>query len=100
VQALAHPERAVGPALTEATGTTGGAIRAREQRATAWPWLAVVGGLVSAGCGAVGLTRAGRWPGPARRYEAAPESGAGPAAGADTALDDWNALSRGEDPTR
>jgi uncharacterized membrane protein (TIGR02234 family) len=63
--------------------------------ATAWPWLAVVGGLVAIACGGVTVCVGGRWAGLGRRYDA---PGATPAPVDDDAFR-WAALDRGEDPT-
>lgn len=102
LRVLADPDSALAPALTAATGTRGGAVQ--DVAVTPWPVLAAVAGqLVGAGA-VVALARGRRWPGPSRRYERAGASaGAGAAAASSpasgSALDDWNAVSRGEDPT-
>jgi hypothetical protein len=58
-----------------------------------WAWLGVSGGVV-AGLGSLAVAaRAGRWPEPRRRFEA-------PAPGSRRPEDPWDALDRGEDPTR
>jgi len=59
-----------------------------------WAWLGVAGGVVAV-VGSLAVTaRAGRWPQPRHRFEA-PASGR-PRRGEDL----WEALDRGEDPTR
>jgi hypothetical protein len=59
-----------------------------------WAWLGVAGGVV-AGLGSLAVAaRAGRWPEPRRRFEA-PAPGRPP-----RPEDPWDALDRGEDPTR
>jgi uncharacterized membrane protein (TIGR02234 family) len=63
--------------------------------ATAWPWLAASGGVLTAAAGGLTVARGSRWPGMSRRYEAAP-AGATPAA-QDRGM--WEALNRGDDPT-
>jgi uncharacterized membrane protein (TIGR02234 family) len=76
--------------------------------ATAWPWLAVAGGVLTAGAGGLAATRGRRWPGMSRRYEASEARGATPAgAGAGATRGHpgqgtrgmWEALDRGDDPT-
>ena len=58
-----------------------------------WAWLGVAGGVVAA-LGSLAVTaRAGRWPEPRRRFEAR-------APARRRTEDPWDALDRGEDPTR
>jgi hypothetical protein len=57
---------------------------------TAWPWLAVLGLLVTVAAGVLVLVRGRGWSGLSRRFDA-------PAAAAHD--DAWTALDRGEDPT-
>jgi uncharacterized membrane protein (TIGR02234 family) len=74
---------------------------ATSSHATAWPWVAVVGGVVTATAAAVAWWRAPAWPEMSTRYDA-PGGGAGQAAQgetADTARDMWRALDEGRDPT-
>lgn len=66
--------------------------------ATGWLAVCLVGGLVLAAAGALAVVRGPRWAALSRRYEP-------PAARADPAADSgeraaWEALDRGEDPTR
>jgi uncharacterized membrane protein (TIGR02234 family) len=120
IAVLHSPGDAVEPAVATATGTVGRPLDG-VATATGWPVLCVVGALLVAGGGAVGLIRGPTWPGPSRRYERA--VGAGPAAppGAavprsaasagspaplasatserDERLDAWDRLSSGDDPT-
>jgi uncharacterized membrane protein (TIGR02234 family) len=72
---------------------------------TAWPWFALLGGLLLAAGGLLTLVRGRSWPTMGARYEA-PAGGAAPAprkkpAGAvrETPAELWKALDRGEDPT-
>ncbi|WP_031069070.1 TIGR02234 family membrane protein [Streptomyces sp. NRRL WC-3742] len=62
----------------------------------AWPWLAVVGGLLLAVAGLLTLRYGRGWPAMGSRYEAPTRKGP---AKADTPADLWKALDRGEDPT-
>ncbi|WP_426624212.1 Trp biosynthesis-associated membrane protein [Leifsonia sp. McL0607] len=148
---LADPLRAVGGAITSATGVAGEASLRRLVESTTtefWPWFAVVGGVIVALAGIAAIVFVRAWPGPSRRYQArfAGEDGrsaeeavgelagddhdepalAGDAADAgdegdddearaaaegdtpeaptaldrDAAIDSWDELSRGDDPTR
>nr|WP_269204436.1 Trp biosynthesis-associated membrane protein [Motilibacter deserti] len=60
---------------------------------SAWPWVAVVAGLVLAAAGFVAVARSGRWAALGARYDA-PDGGRRAAP-----KDAWAALDRGEDPT-
>lgn len=65
-----------------------------------WPWVAVLGAVLCTAAGLLTFVRAGAWPGMSARYER-PDTALPPPpeAKADTALDQWRALDRGEDPT-
>lgn len=105
--ALEHPLDAVAAAVTSATGLSGtdaitGLVMAIA--GTAWPWLTVVAGVLMALGGAVTLVTSHRWRRSGRRYR----TGAVPATGADAgaatsrphdAIDSWDDLSHGDDPT-
>jgi uncharacterized membrane protein (TIGR02234 family) len=82
-----------GAALGTASGT------ASAIRHTGWGWAAVLGSLLVALSGAAAVLRGSRWPGMSARYEA--PAGAAPRAvtAEDSALEQWRALDRGEDPT-
>jgi len=82
-----------GAALGTASGT------ASEISHTAWGWVAVLGSLVFALAGAAAVLRGPSWPGMGARYEApaAPAPRVGTAD--DSALEQWRAMDRGEDPT-
>lgn len=130
--ALADPVKAVAPAVTDATGVAGAAPTAElvaSVDATAWPWLAVAGGVLVFIAGVAALVTGGRWPGSSRRYsttrlveaDAGVTDGGGRSDGAasvaddggesalpetdarrrasDRAVDAWDELSRGDDPT-
>ncbi|HSA49245.1 MAG TPA: TIGR02234 family membrane protein [Yinghuangia sp.] len=64
---------------------------------TVWPWITLIGGLLIAAGGLVVVARGRNWPGMGSRYEA---PGARAPRRAATSADMWNALDRGEDPTR
>jgi hypothetical protein len=75
----------------------GGGIR------PAWPVVCLAGAAVVAAGGAVGAVRGAAWPGLGRRYERTTLRSAEPApADGETGAsrDLWDALDRGEDPTR
>lgn len=117
--AFTHPTAAVAATVTEATGITGEAAVSAlvaEIDATAWPAITLVGWIVLFAAGSLTLATAHRWRGSGRRYRTdAPAAGA-PASGATgasasapstaptasrphDAIDSWDELSRGEDPT-
>ncbi|AAT88975.1 hypothetical protein ATY41_02200 [Leifsonia xyli subsp. xyli] len=135
LSALGDPVRAVGPAITSATGIAGEvSVRGLVDGLGAlfWPWLAVAGGLIIALASATAIVSLRAWPGPSRKYQtrfagedgrpaedvlaeeaARAQAAAGPAPGAEaalpaepapldrgTAIDSWDELSRGDDPTR
>jgi len=109
-------------AVSTATGITGDAsVHALIARIdpSAWPVLAIVAGVLVGLGSLAALVTGGRWPGGSRRYDAARGSGAlrfedadGPASArtrgsakkpeerpGDSAVDDWDELTRGDDPT-
>lgn len=125
---LADPVAAVGPAVTEATGVAGAAPTAAlvaSATATFWPAVAIVSGVLVLAAGALVLATGLAWPASSRRYSdarrprfadespadapeghevPAPDGAAGSPgaqhAASDQAIDDWDDLSRGDDPTR
>lgn len=109
--AFATPISAVSASVTEATGITGtravGDLVA-SITPTPWPFITLVAWVVLAAGGILILVTARRWGSADRRYRAegdapartAGADGARPAdAARDTAIDSWDDLSRGEDPT-
>ncbi|MCX4749667.1 TIGR02234 family membrane protein [Kitasatospora sp. NBC_01287] len=69
---------------------------------TAWPWVALLGGLLLAAAGLLTLLRGRAWPSMGSRYDApvAKKSAAAKPAGAvSSPAELWKALDRGEDPT-
>jgi hypothetical protein len=63
--------------------------------ATAWPWIALVGGLVALATGVFATIASGGWPAMGRRYESAGAASRGPIT--ETSL--WDRLDEGDDPT-
>lgn len=109
---LADPIGSVSAAVTEATGVAGAAPTAElvaSAAATPWPWVAVLGGIVLVIAALAVLVTGRRWPASSRRYsdsrladDTAGAAGAAPSAerpASDRAIDDWDGLSRGDDPT-
>nr|WP_179435480.1 Trp biosynthesis-associated membrane protein [Microbacterium pseudoresistens] len=93
------PLSAVSPALTEATGLAGQQALSRVVDGitpTAWPWLALVGWAVVLLAAVIVLISARRWRRGGRRFE----STARPSDGPVDAVESWDELSGGTDPTR
>jgi uncharacterized membrane protein (TIGR02234 family) len=88
------------PAVEELVGRAMGAVGASDVQVslTGWPWLAVVSGVLVAAAGVWTVLRARSWSGPTSRYDA--PSARADHTGTDDPPDTWDALSRGEDPTR
>jgi hypothetical protein len=82
-------------AIIAATGIGGDALLTGVRGATvsAWPLVAAVAGLLAALLGTVVLFRSSRWPAGGRRFRAEPGR-----VSADP-VDEWDALTRGTDPT-
>ncbi|GAB2837041.1 Trp biosynthesis-associated membrane protein [Microbacterium insulae] len=100
---FAHPVGAVASTVTEATGITGAAAVAELVSAitpTPWPVLTLATTVVLAGAGVFTLATAHRWRGSGRRYRTDEARAAAPATSRPhDAIDSWDDLSRGEDPT-
>lgn len=107
LQALTDPAAASASAITAATGIAGSEsveLGLRAATLTAWPFLALVSGVLMAIAGVLIVVTAGRWPGATSRYQAVRMQ---PADGSETdggdatsrAVDSWDDLSRGGDPT-
>jgi uncharacterized membrane protein (TIGR02234 family) len=112
---LADPVAAVSAAVTDATGVSGSAPTAAlvaSVTATLWPALAIVGGALLVLAGVTVLVTGTRWPASSRRYGGArltddadahadrdPATAHGERPASDRAIDDWDGLSRGDDPT-
>lgn len=100
-----HPIDAVASTVAEATGLTGtetvrGLVASLTM--TPWPYLTVVTAVLVAAGGILTLATAHTWTGAGRRYRTTPEPVAGGAASSrpHDAIDSWDDLSRGDDPTR
>jgi hypothetical protein len=97
VLALADPVKAATASISDATGVAGSdavAALVANVSITAWPWVATVAGALLVLLGGVVVGSAARWPGSGRKYSAvriAAEDG--------SAVDDWDSLSDGNDPT-
>lgn len=105
---LADPVASVSPAVTDATGVAGAEPTAElvaSVTATVWPVLAIIGGALLVLAGLAVLVTGTRWPASSRRYSdsrmAADGAAVTPAErpDSDRAIDDWDGLSRGDDPT-
>jgi len=105
------PAAAIETVVTAATGRSGGT--GVTATVTAWPWLGVVSGLLVALGGALAVARARSWSGLSSRFDTpatvARGDGGDGGDGVPTRrpIDDgsdpgqaWDALTRGEDPTR
>jgi hypothetical protein len=100
--AFAHPVSAVARTVTDATGITGNAAVAQLIASTAstpWPGVALAVSVVLALAGVFVLVTARGWRSAGRRYRTAPTASAS-ATGPLDAVDSWDDLSRGDDPTR
>lgn len=111
--AVDTPVASYAPVVTEATGLGGAGPVAQSVTAltaTVWPILAALGGLLVAGGGAWTCATARRWRSRTRRYESVQRGSPGPTRSAGhrsatpgerpaDAIDDWDDLSRGDDPT-
>lgn len=90
------PVAAVTPVVAAETGvgTLAGPVTT-----TLWPWLAVAAGVLDVVAG-LWFVRASRaWSGPSRRHEVAPSRTSAGVAGEPDERSDWDALSRGDDPS-
>ncbi|HKT56246.1 MAG TPA: Trp biosynthesis-associated membrane protein [Microbacterium sp.] len=99
--AFTHPVGAVARVVTTATGITGDASVAKliaQNVATPWPYVTAVLWLVLVATGVFVLATARRWRSTGRRYRT-DATGRQPSAGPLDAVESWDDLSRGEDPT-
>lgn len=103
--AILDPVSASSSTISSATGVAGDksiAALVTAQSATAWPWIALVGGVLVILLAIAMVVTARSWPGSSsRKYQAtrmAPAENTS-APRQRTAVDDWDALSGGDDPT-
>lgn len=97
-----RPASAVVSTVTTATGISGTTSVATLVSAidlTAWPVFALLGWVVLILAGGLTLTTARRWRGSGRKYRTGSTRPAAEDAAALDAVDSWDDLSRGEDPT-
>jgi len=106
VLALADPVGVSAAAVTAATGLAGTeSTRSAVSSAalTFWPFLALAAGILMLLVGLVVCVTARRWPGPTTRYESTrlePVTDSSTTQGRPRdAVDDWDGLTRGDDPT-
>lgn len=90
------PVSAITPVVAAETGvgTLAGPVTT-----SVWPWLAVAVGIVDAAAGVWFVRASRRWSGPSQRHEAARDGAAPPTAREPDERSDWDALSRGDDPS-
>ncbi len=101
--AIDRPLEAIASTVTDTTGLTGSeAVTSLVQSTTvtAWPWAALAGWLLVAAGGVLTLVTARSWQRGGRRYRTAEaaDTDASPTRPHD-AIDSWDDLSRGADPT-
>ncbi len=99
---LTRPVSAVAAAVTATTGITGhDAIAAlvADIGLTAWPWLSLAGAVLLCAAAVFAVVTARTWRTAGRRYGAAARTPAPAATGPLDAVDSWDELSRGDDPT-
>ncbi|MFL6100651.1 MAG: Trp biosynthesis-associated membrane protein [Actinomycetales bacterium] len=101
VRVLVDPRGAAEEALRRATGRTGD-VSATTHVSGLWPWVALVSAALVVLAGATTIVRGRGWSGLSDRYDAPTSVPAGETASAtvEESDDAWDALSRGEDPTR
>lgn len=98
VLALADPIAASASAISDATGIAGATslpALVASLAVSAWPWVSTVGGGLISLLGLAVIVTSRRWPASTRKYNAVRVE---PAEGR-TAVDDWDSLSDGTDPT-
>ncbi|WP_235037971.1 Trp biosynthesis-associated membrane protein [Microbacterium sp. 18062] len=97
------PASAIGPSVTEVTGIAGDGVVSEMVSSTSmtpWPAVTAIVGVVLALAGLFVLATGARWPSGGRKYEAAAQRAERRAQeGPLDAIDSWDDLSRGDDPT-
>lgn len=97
ILAIADPTQSSRPAITAATGIAGTesvSDLVESVSTSVWPWISAVAGIALVVLGVLVAITGRRWPGSSRKYSTvrtAPVEG-------DT-IGDWDALSKGNDPT-
>ncbi|MFE1645027.1 Trp biosynthesis-associated membrane protein [Microbacterium sp. P01] len=102
VVAFTLPTAAVAATVTEATGISGQDAVAGlvvSTSSTPWPAITLVLWLLLAAAGVFTLVTAHRWRGTGRRYRTDVENADAAASRPRDAIDSWDDLSRGDDPT-
>jgi hypothetical protein len=97
--ALANPVAASADAVTKVTGVSGShsvAALVSASTQTAWPWLALAFGALTAILGIFIAITSRRWPGSSRRYQTAQDAEQEISS---NPVSDWDRLSGGNDPT-
>ncbi|MEN2740994.1 Trp biosynthesis-associated membrane protein [Microbacterium sp. X-17] len=99
--AFGHPVDAVAAAVTTATGISGDAVSGLvvSIASTPWPVLTVLAWLLLLASGVFTLATAHRWRGTGRRYRTAGAHRAAREGEPLDAVDSWDDLTRGDDPT-
>ena len=99
VLAVTDPVAASASAISTATGVAGENSVADLVDTVAqspWPWVAIVSGVLIVVAGIVIVVVSRTWPGSSRKYQATRLE---PVESERTSVDDWDALSGGNDPT-
>lgn len=98
---LARPVAAVAAAVTTATGISGDAVGQLVETisSTPWPPVTLVAWVLLLAAGILTLTTAHAWRGTGRRFRTGPSRRAVPDDVPLDAVDSWDDLTRGDDPT-
>ncbi|GAA2460364.1 Trp biosynthesis-associated membrane protein [Agromyces soli] len=102
---LADPVAAVAPAVTEATGVAGAeptAALVAGVDASLWPLAAFAGGALLVVSALLVFVTGAKWPASSSRYGGAKlrqDGAAAPVSSRDRAVEEWDELTRGDDPT-
>ena len=99
IVALSDPVAASAPAISEATSIAGDdPVRALVESVaiSPWPFVALAAGVLLVVNATLILVTARRWPGSSRKYQAVRLE---PATDERSAVDDWDSLTGGDDPT-
>ncbi|GAB2514956.1 Trp biosynthesis-associated membrane protein [Paramicrobacterium agarici] len=100
IVAVSDPAAASSKTITEFTGVAGDSAAhdlVAQSFATAWPYVALAAGIILAVLGIAVIVTSRRWPASGRKFDA---PAAEPSGTTHDAVDSWDELSRGEDPTR